>query len=145
MREGRLIGIDYGLKRVGLAVCDAFQMVATPHKVLNVKSPEDAVRQVALEIREQEAVGCVAGLPLNMDGSRGPAAEGVEKFATALRETAGVDVVLQDERMTTMAAERVLLEADASRARRKQVIDKMSAQIILQAYLDTVTIPCVTE
>ena len=133
---GRILGVDYGMRRVGIAVSDTLGVVATPSCKLEVESMADAVAQTAALVQEKEATKVVVGLPLHMNGSKGGLAEAAEKFAGKLAESSGVEVVTWDERLTSAEAERVLLQADTSRKKRKQVIDKMAAQIMLQSYLD---------
>lgn len=132
----RALGVDYGEKRVGLAVSDPAGIVATPLRTASVDSDEDAVRAVAEACAETEAGLVVVGLPLNMDNTRGPAAEKVEAFAARLRNVVDVDVHLWDERLSTALVERALLEADMSRKKRRQKRDRLAAQVILQGYLD---------
>lgn len=133
---GRVLGVDYGMRRVGIAVSDSLGVVATPTCKLEVQSLTDAVRQTAELVVEKNVDKVVVGLPLHMNGSKGELAETAEKFASKLASHSGVEVVTWDERLTSAEAERVLLQADTSRKKRKQVIDKMAAQIMLQSYLD---------
>jgi len=133
---GRVLGVDYGMRRVGIAVSDSLGVVATPTCKLEVQSLTDAVRQTAELVVEKNVDKVVVGLPLHMNGSKGELAETAEKFASKLESHSGVEVVTWDERLTSAEAERVLLQADTSRKKRKQVIDKMAAQIMLQSYLD---------
>lgn len=134
---GRVLGIDYGGKRVGFAISDELGIVATPLAVHTRKHGDDAVDE-ALRICSERGIGkIVVGLPLNMDGSSGPAVEQVEQFVEKLRERGeGLEVETWDERMSSLSAERVLIEGDMRREKRKEVIDKIAAQIILQNYLD---------
>jgi putative Holliday junction resolvase len=134
---GRILGIDYGERRVGLAVSDPLGTIAMPRSVLTVRDAADALRQVVAACREADAERLVVGLPLNMDGSRGAAVERVEQFVGQLRAALAIPVETWDERLSTSHAERALLEADLSRQRRRQVIDKVAAQVILQGYLDS--------
>jgi putative Holliday junction resolvase len=132
----RLLGVDLGEKRVGLAVSDTGGILATPLRVLHVTSPNDAVRQVAAACVEVGAEGVVLGLPRNMDGTEGPKARESRTFAEKLGAAAALSVTLWDERLTTSLVERVLLDSDVSRRRRREVVDKLAAQAILQSYLD---------
>jgi putative Holliday junction resolvase len=132
----RTIGIDYGEARVGVAISDPLGMMALPLETLHVTGMRNAVKLVAELCGERDVACVVVGLPLNMDGSQSEMAEKAEAFAAKLREATGLDVALQDERMSSGQVERVLLDADMSRKRRKQVRDKLAAQVILQAYLD---------
>lgn len=130
----RIMGLDYGSKTIGVAVSDAFFWTAQGVKVIKRSKKEiDELREL---IREYEVIEIVVGYPRNMNGTLGPRCAMTEKFAEALRLEFGLPVELWDERLSTAAAQRTLLEADVSRAKRKLVIDKMAAVLILQGYLD---------
>ncbi len=130
------IGLDLGEARIGVAVSDELGLVASPRTVIHSKGwPSDIVRVSEL-VSEVGAGEVVVGLPRNMNGTLGPAAERVEEFCRRLREVVPVPVVTWDERLSTAQASRVLIEADLSRRRRRDVVDKTAAAIILQAYLD---------
>jgi putative Holliday junction resolvase len=128
--------LDVGTRRFGIAVSDPLKMFASPHRVVHASSDKEALEAVAAICREQEAELLVVGLPLNMDGSCGPAAERVQGFARRLEGLLDIRVVFWDERLTTKTAESVLLEADTRRSRRKELVDKIAAQVLLQHYLD---------
>lgn len=136
----KVLGLDVGSKTIGVAISDDFgwtaQGLTTIHwKEPEYKSVEDTFKQL---IDEYTIEKVVIGLPKNMNGSIGfRGGEASQDFAKFLVDTFSVDVVMWDERLTTMAAEKVLLEADMSRAKRKKVIDKMAAVMILQGYLDS--------
>lgn len=132
------MGLDVGEKTIGVAVSDAFGWTAQGIKTIQwkEKDPASADSELREIIEQYEISQAVVGHPKNMNGSIGPRAEASERFASYLEETFGLETVLWDERMSTMAAERVLLEADVSRKKRKKVIDKMAAVMILQSYLD---------
>ena len=142
--KGRLLGVDFGDKRTGLAVCDKNRIIASGIGQLSVGGMQRTAARICEIVKEENITGgVVVGLPINMDGSHGPRAEHAEKFAGILREhlsldqsTASLPVVMMDERMTTMAASRYLNETDTRGQKRKQVIDTLSAQIILQNALD---------
>lgn len=135
-RAGPLMGLDPGTKTIGVAVSDGLRMTATPLETLRRgKFQADAARLAEIA-RGRGVVGVVVGLPRNMDGSEGPRAQSARAFARNVAEALSLPVVLWDERMTTMAAERMLIEADASRRRRAEVIDKVAASYILQGVLD---------
>lgn len=134
---GRVLGVDYGEKRVGLAISDALGVVATPLGVHTRTRKGDDVEAVAEICREREIESVVVGHPLNMDGSSGEAVEKVDEFVERLGARIDLPIELWDERMSTMSAERVLIEGNMSRQRRKGVVDKLAAQIILQNYLDS--------
>jgi putative Holliday junction resolvase len=133
---GRWLGVDYGEKRVGLAVSDESGILATPWRIAEVLSPKQAARAVREACAEIEAVGIVVGLPLNMNGTIGFKAEEVNVFCERLRRSVNVPVEIWDERLSTSMVERVLLEADMSRGKRRKVRDKLAAQVILQGWLD---------
>jgi putative Holliday junction resolvase len=134
--EARLLGLDVGTKTVGLALSDVTRSVATPYSTLRrTKFTEDA--KAILEVVEKNQVGgLVIGLPLNLDGSEGPRAQSTRAFARNLAARSELPIVFWDERLSTAAVERHLIEADASRKRRAEVIDRMAAAYILQGALD---------
>jgi putative Holliday junction resolvase len=132
----RLMGLDVGTKTVGLALSDVSRQIATPLETIRrTKFKADAER--LLSLATQHGVGAlVVGLPLNMDGSEGPRAQGVRAFVRNLEALTALPIALWDERLSTAAVTRTLLEADASRARRAELVDKMAAAYILQGLLD---------
>ncbi len=132
----RLLGLDLGTKTIGLALSDISRIVATPLETIKrTKFTKDAER--LLEICEEHSVAAlVIGLPLNLDGSEGPRSQATRAFARNLSGKTDLPMVFWDERLSTVAVERTLLEADASRKRRAEVIDKMAAGFILQGALD---------
>jgi len=132
----RTLGIDYGTVRLGIAISDELGMIATGRETIKVQSMPEAVAKTVDAIRKYEASRVVVGLPLNMDGSSGPMAEAVQVFVKKLGAEIDLPIEAWDERMTSQEAERVLIEADVSRSKRKKVIDKMAAQAILQSWLD---------
>jgi putative Holliday junction resolvase len=134
--RGALIGLDLGTKTVGVAVSDPDRRVATPvETVARTKFSADAKRILALAA-ERRATGIVLGLPINMDGSEGARAQSTRAFARNLEPLTTLPIALWDERLSTAAVERALIEADASRAKRKAVIDAHAAAFILQGALD---------
>ena len=135
----RTLGVDYGTRRVGLAVSDELGMMALPLDILPVQSSKQVIRDVLRLCQEKKAAGIVVGLPLNMDGSRGPAVEAVERFVQELRRQSDLPVEVWDERMSSRQVERMLIDHDVSRSRRKGLVDKLAAQVILQSYLDAHT------
>ena len=142
--KGKLLGIDFGDKRTGLAVCDKNRIIASGIGQISVGGMQKTAARICEIIKEEGITGgIVVGLPINMDGSHGPRAEHAEKFARILGELMAEDedikdlpIAMIDERMTTMAASRYLNETDTRGQKRKQVIDTLSAQIILQNALD---------
>jgi putative Holliday junction resolvase len=135
-RGARLIGIDLGTKTLGLALSDVNRSIASGLTTLSrTRFAADAGKLLALAA-EHGVGGFVLGLPFNLDGSQGPRVQATRAFARNLGKLTPLPILLWDERLTTAAAERVLLEADASRRRRAQVIDKVAATLILQGALD---------
>ena len=134
--RGKLLGVDFGDKRTGLAVSDEGQRMASGICQIQVGGMQKTAEETARIARERSAVGIVVGLPVNMDGSHGSRSAHAEKFSRLLAEASGLPVALLDERMTTMAASRYLNETDTRGKRRKNVIDTLSAEIILQNALD---------
>jgi putative Holliday junction resolvase len=134
---GRLLGVDFGDVRTGLAVSDVSRYLASGLETVAPGSMTKTADVVAASAREHGVVGIILGLPVNMNGSEGPRAEHAKLFADMLDERVGdLPVLLLDERMTTMAASRFLNETNTRGQKRKQVIDTLSAQIILQNALD---------
>ncbi len=132
----RMLGLDVGSKTIGLALCDAMQTIASPLETIQrTKFSKDAQRLREL-VKEYSIGGLVIGYPMNMDGSEGPRCQSIRQFAVNLEEFTPLPMLLWDERMSTMAVERTMLEADLSRAKRKQHVDKLAASYILQGYLD---------
>ena len=135
-RGARLLGIDPGTKTIGLALSDVERRVATPFGTIKrSKFAADAARLKAITT-EHGVAGLVVGLPLNMDGSEGPRAQSTRAFVRNLEAVVPLPVALWDERLTTAAVTRTLIEADASRARRAALVDKMAAAYLLQGALD---------
>ena len=132
---GRLMGLDVGTKTIGIAFCDAGWTIATAAELLNrTKFSADLDRLKRL-CQEQKVVGIVVGLPLNLDGGESPRSQSTRAFARNL-EQLGLPILLWDERWSTQAVTRTLLDADASRARRAVLVDKMAAAYILQGAID---------
>lgn len=135
-RHSRLLGLDLGEKTIGLALSDGLLMVATPMETLRRgKFTADAGKLRAI-ITEHEVGGLIIGLPLNMDGSEGPKCQSARQFAANFLEKLDMAVGFWDERLSTVAVTRTLLDADMSRSRRAEVVDKMAASYILQGALD---------
>jgi putative Holliday junction resolvase len=131
-----LIGIDLGTRTIGLALSDVTRRVASPLETLKrTKFREDA-RRLAAALSEHAVCGIVLGLPRNLDGTEGPRAQATRAFARNYAQVDPTPLLLWDERLTTAAAERMLIEADQSRKRRSEVIDKLAATLILQGALD---------
>ena len=134
--RGALIGLDLGTKTIGVAASDPDRRLAAGVETIARKTfSADAARLIALAA-ERQAVAFVLGLPINMDGSEGPRAQSTRAFARNFARLTELPIALWDERLSTAAVERALIEADASRARRKAVIDQHAAAYILQGALD---------
>jgi putative holliday junction resolvase len=134
--RGSLLGLDLGTKTIGVAISDPDRKLAAPVvTIARARFASDAERLLKLA-EERRAVGFVLGLPLNMDGSEGPRAQATRAFARNLAKLTALPIALWDERLSTAAVERVLIEADASRRKRKAVIDQHAAAYILQGALD---------
>jgi len=135
----RVLGLDVGTKTVGVALSDEFGWTAQGLTTLKINEEKNVFgfEEIGQLIKEYQVDTVVIGLPKNMNGTIGPRAEASIQFAKEIESKFAVPTVLWDERLTTMAAERVLLEADVSRKKRKKVIDKMAAVMILQGYLDS--------
>ena len=134
--RGALIGLDLGTKTIGVAVSDPDRRVAAPVETIARRRFGIDARRILDLAAERRAVGFVLGLPINMDGSEGARAQSTRAFARNLAGLTELPIALWDERLSTAAVERALIEADASRARRKAVIDAHAASYILQGALD---------
>lgn len=133
---GAIAGLDLGTKTIGVAVSDGLRQIASPLTVIRrVKFTADAAALMDI-VAGRGLAGLVLGLPLNMDGSEGPRAQSTRAFARNLERLTALPIGFWDERLSTVAAERALLEADASRRRRAAVIDQVAAGYILQGALD---------
>jgi putative Holliday junction resolvase len=133
---GRVIGIDLGAKRIGVAVTDALGLAALPHATLARHGGQRDLDAIAAVVRETGAERVVLGLPLSPEGELGRAAKSAQTFAERLRAALSVPVELIDESFSTVEAQEVLLEADVSRARRREVVDRIAAAVILRRWLD---------
>jgi len=131
-----ILGIDYGEKRVGVAICDPEEIIATPLTTLRVNGRRSAVRQVAQIAAERGAELIVVGMPLNMDSSVGPKARDAAAFAALLADAVDCEVKTWDERLSTFAAEDAMRDAGLSWRKRKSRVDKVAAQVILRSYME---------
>ena len=133
------MGLDVGSKTVGIAISDELGWTAQGLKTLKIDEQKNkfGFDEIGQLIKEYGISQVVIGLPKNMNGTIGPPGEASKRYAEEIENQFSVSTILWDERLTTMAAERVLLEADVSRKKRKKVIDKMAASMILQGYLDS--------
>ena len=132
----RIMGLDVGEKRIGIAISDPMGWTAQGHSVLIRGKPQNDVEYLAGLCSEFEVEKIVLGFPRNMNGTVGPKAEEVQEYGKVIQESLALPVEYWDERLTTVAAQKVLLEANVSRRKRKGVIDKLAAVNILQGYLD---------
>jgi putative holliday junction resolvase len=135
---GRLMGLDVGTKTIGAALCDAGWTIATPAELIKRTKFSADLERLKAAVAEQRVAGLVVGLPLNLDGSESPRTQSTRAFARNL-EPLGLPILLWDERWSTQAVTRTLLDADASRARRAELVDKMAAAYILQGAIDALT------
>jgi putative Holliday junction resolvase len=135
-QTSRLMGLDLGTKTIGIATSDRSRQIATPiTTITRTKFTQDATELLAIATKENVGV-LVLGLPINMDGTEGPRAQATRAFARNLAKLTPLAIVFWDERLSTAAVERMLIDADASRATRDKVVDKLAAAWILQAALD---------
>ena len=135
-KKGRLLGCDVGEKTIGLALSDVNRTIATPFDVIR-RTQWKVDSKILLKVfSDHHIVGIVVGLPLNMDGSEGPRCQSIRQFSQNVLALSDLPLCLWDERLSTVAVTRTLLEADVSREKRKKVIDKMAASYILQGFLD---------
>jgi putative Holliday junction resolvase len=137
----RLLGLDLGTKTIGLALSDLSRTVATPHSTIARTKFTQDVAELFKVVDAQEVFALVLGLPISMDGTEGPRCQSTRQFAANLMKLRDMPILLQDERLSTAAVTRTLLEADASRKRRDEVVDKMAAAYILQGALDGLSRP----
>lgn len=137
----RVVAVDLGTRRMGIAITDGLGLIAQPHMTLPRKGGTRDLGAIAAVVREIDAGLVVLGLPLDPEGTEGRAARSARAFADRLRAALGIPVELIDESFSTVEAEELLLRADLSRARRKQVIDRVAAAVILRRWLDAQTAP----
>ena len=134
--SGKILGLDLGTKNIGVAVSDAMRYSATPLETIKrTKFTQDAERLIEL-VAQNQAVAIVLGLPLNMDGSEGPRVQSTRAFARNLSKKLDLPIVFWDERLSTSAVTRMMIEADLRRDRRAEIVDKLAASYILQGLLD---------
>ncbi len=133
----RAMGLDVGTKTVGIAIADELGFSAQPITTVRRTNIKADLAEVAKLITEYGVTQLIVGLALNMNGSEGPRAEQCRKFGDAIAEAASLPVIYWDERLTSVAAEKALIEADVSRAKRKQVVDQVAAVLILQGWLES--------
>lgn len=131
----KILGIDYGDKRIGLAISDPLGIIASPLMTYEKKDDQRDLEFFASLIKDKQITKIVLGLPINMDGTEGERAKIVREFANKL-SALGVEIIFKDERLSSVSANRVLDEANMHWSKRKKVVDTIAAQIILQSYLD---------
>lgn len=137
MTKTRILALDIGSKRTGVAISDETRLIATPLTTVEARQKKDWLEKVSGLVESEEASEIVVGFPLNQHGEEGVDAKKIREYIAVLRERFTLPVIEWDERFTTVQAERALLTFDVSRQKRKQVIDKVAAAIILQSYLDS--------
>ena len=137
MLSGRIMGLDIGDKTIGVAVSDLMGITAQGVKTIRRVGKKKDIEELKAIIKERQVNKIVSGLPKNMNGTLGPQGEKVLKFCELIKEETGLEIEFWDERLSTVAAERSLIEADVRRDKRKKVIDMLAAVIILQGYLDS--------
>ncbi len=133
---GRIIALDIGKKRIGLAISDPLGISASPAGFIKCQGFKKTVREIVDVIEEKETSGVVVGIPFKTDGTMGESAEMASRYVDRLRNLLSIPVETVDERFTTAEAQKLLIEADVSRSKRKQVIDGMAASLILQKYME---------
>jgi len=134
--HGRVMGIDLGQARIGVAVSDELRMAANPVTVIKAKSDQQNVAEIGRLAAEHQVKDIVVGLPLNMNGSESPGSQKARAIAKMMKTETGLPVHLYDERLSTVAVESVMIEAGVRRKKRKGAIDKVAATYILQGWLD---------
>jgi putative Holliday junction resolvase len=132
----RILALDHGTVRIGVAVSDETKIIATPLEYIDAEPFGDFIERLKKLIIEKEVELILIGMPRNMDGSYGPAAQKVETFVGVLKTAVTVPIKLWDERLTSTMANRILIQGNVRRDQRKQKVDKMAAAILLQSYLD---------
>jgi putative Holliday junction resolvase len=132
----RILALDHGTKRIGIAVSDELKMIATPLEFILAEPFNDFLKRLKEIIREKEVELILLGMPRNMDGSYGPAALKVQEFIAVLKDKIAIPIQTWDERLTSAQAQRFLIEGNVRREQRKEKVDKMAAAILLQSYLD---------
>ncbi len=135
----RILALDHGTKRIGVAVSDELKIIASPLEFIPAEPPAEFMERLKQIIREKAVESILVGMPRNMDGSYGPAATKTREFVAMLKETFTIPIRTWDERLTSAQANRVLIDSHVRRADRKLKVDKMAAAILLQSYLDSVS------
>ncbi len=133
----RILALDHGTVRIGVAVSDEMKMIATPLEYIPAEPFADFLSRLKEIIHEKEVEEIIIGMPRNMDGSYGPAALKVQEFVAVLRDAITIPIKTLDERLTTVQAQRFLIQGNVRRDKRKEKVDKTAAAILLQSYLDS--------
>lgn len=136
MAATRILALDPGTKRIGVALSDELGWTAQPLETFERKSLNVDVAHINELVRRHDVREIVVGMPIQLNGRMGPAAQSVQQFLEALQAAVGVPVVAWDERLTTKAAEQMLIEADVSRKKRKGAVDRVAAALLLKSYLE---------
>jgi putative pre-16S rRNA nuclease len=134
--KGALLGLDLGTRTIGIGICNPERTLASPRETIKRTKLKADLAHLFKLIDAEDIKAVVIGLPLNMDGSEGPRCQATRQFATDLLKARDIDLALWDERLSTVAVTRTMLEADLSRERRAEVVDKMAAAYILQGFVD---------
>jgi putative Holliday junction resolvase len=132
----RFMGLDVGDKRIGVAISDESALIASPRETLERTGNKKDIAHLLDLARREEVSEILVGMPWNLDGTAGPQADKVSRFVDALRASTEIPIAIWDERLSTVRAEEALIEADVSREKRRGVVDRVAAAIILQSYLD---------
>ncbi len=135
--QGRLLAVDFGERRMGISITDELQITAQAKETLTVDRPEEAIAAIEKLVQECQIKGILIGLPLTMSGEEGPMSAKVREFAQQLKQTLSIPVVLWDERLTSLQAERTLREFNKKPSRHKAEIDRLAATFLLRNYLDS--------
>lgn len=135
-KNQRLMGLDVGEKTIGLALSDVSRMIASPMLTIDRKNFKSDFAQLDEQIKKHDVGGLIIGYPINMNGTEGPRCQSIRQFARNVEERIDIATFLFDERMSTMAVNRTMLDADLSRERRGELVDKLAASYILQSFLD---------
>ncbi|HEY5910163.1 MAG TPA: Holliday junction resolvase RuvX [Verrucomicrobiae bacterium] len=134
----RILALDHGTKRIGVAISDELKMIAQPLEYVPAEPFANFLERIKELLREKEVELVIVGMPRNMDGSYGPAALKVQDFVAALKNAVAVPIQTWDERLTSVQANRLLIQGHVRREKRKEKVDKMAAAILLQGYLESI-------
>ncbi|MFX0549170.1 Holliday junction resolvase RuvX [Hathewaya histolytica] len=134
----RILGLDIGDRTIGVSISDPLGFTAQGITTIRRKNEKYDLEELGIICNEYSVEKIVSGLPKNMNGTLGPQGEKVKEFAEKIRETLNIEIIYWDERLTTVAAHRAMLEADLSRKKRKKIVDKIASTYILQGYLDSI-------